>query len=177
LSPTHIRYVGGAGHLHIGKIDGNNTPRVHEIGELLRKGGIEVEVNEEIQDYIWYKLLINTPINAIAAITRLKNGELAENEEVRRLMRIVADEALAVAKAENIRILMKEHPVEICVSALSAASENKASMLQDVEAKRLTEIDAINGAIVERGEKMGIPTPVNRTLTGLVKVIELQYSR
>ena len=72
---------------------------------------------------------------------------------------------------------MEEHPVEICVSALSAASENKASMLQDVEAKRLTEIDAINGAIVERGEKMGIPTPVNRTLTGLVKVIELQYIR
>jgi len=177
LSPTHIRYVGGAGHLHIGKIDGNNTPRVYEIGELLCKGGIEVEVNEEIQDYIWYKLLINTPINAIAAITRLKNGELAQNEEVRRLMQIVADEALAVAKAENIRILMKEHPVEICVSALSAASENKASMLQDVEAKRLTEIDAINGAIVERGEKLGIPTPVNRTLTKLVKIIELQYIR
>ena len=177
LGPTHIRYVGGAGHLHMGKIDGNNTSPVHEIAELLRKGGIEVEVNEEIHDYIWYKLLINTPINAIAAITRLKNGEMAKNEEVRRLMRIVADEALEVAQAENIRVLMEEHPVEICVSALSAASENKASMLQDVEAKRLTEIDAINGAIVERGDKLGVPIPVNRTLTRLVKIIESQYTR
>ena len=134
-----------------------------------------MEVNKGIQDYIWYKLLVNTPINAIAAITRLKNGEMAENEQVHPLMRTVADEALAVAKAEKIRILMTEHPVEVCIPALRAASENKASMLQDIEARRRTEIDAINGAIVERGEKLGIPSPVNRTLTGLVKIIELQY--
>lgn len=175
LTPSHIRYVGGAGHLHIGKINGKNTSRVHEIADILLKGGVQVEVNKGIHDYIWYKLLVNTPINAIAAITRLKNGEMAENEQVHPLMRTVADEALAVAKAEKIRILMTEHPVEVCIPALRAASENKASMLQDIEARRRTEIDAINGAIVERGEKLGIPTPVNRTLTGLVKIIELQY--
>jgi len=175
LSPSHIRYVGGAGHLHIGKLHGKNSARVHEIADILLKGGVEVEVNEGIQDYIWYKLLVNTPINAIAAITGLKNGEMAENEQVHLLMRTVADEALAVARAEKIRLLMTEHPVEVCIPALRAAAENKASMLQDIEAKRRTEIDAINGAIVERGEKLGIPTPVNRTLTGLVKVIELQY--
>jgi 2-dehydropantoate 2-reductase len=175
LRPDHVRYVGGAGHLHIGKIDSTNIPRVHEIAEILERGGIEVEVNENIQDFIWYKLLVNTPINAIAAITRLKNGELAENEEVCRLMRVVADEALAVARAEEVQILMQGHPVDTCLAALKAASENKASMLQDVEAERRTEIDAINGAIVERGEKLGCPTPANRTLVGLVKVIESQY--
>jgi len=175
LSPSHIRYVGGAGHLHIGKLVGKNSARVHEIAEILRHEGIEVEVNEGIQDYIWFKLLINTPINAIAAITRLKNGELAENERVRRLMYTVGDEALEVARAEKIRLLMEGHPVEAALSALRAASENRASMLQDIVAKRRTEIDAINGAIVERGEKHSIPTPVNRTLTGLVKIIESQY--
>lgn len=176
LTPNHIRYVGGAGHLHIGKIDGKNTPCVHEVADILRNGGVQVEVNEGIQDYIWYKLLINAPINAIAAISRLKNGEMAENAQVHRLMRTVADEALAVAKAEKIRILMTGHPVETCIPALRAASENKASMLQDIEAKRRTEIDAINGAIVERADELGIPTPVNRTLTDLVKIIELQYT-
>lgn len=176
LHQTHIRYVGGAGHLHMGMIEGKNTIRVNDIAEVLRKGGIEVEVNEDIQDYIWYKLLINTPINAIAAITHLRNGEMADSEEVCNLMRIVADEALVVAKAEGIRILMTGHPVETCISALRAASENKASMLQDIEAKRRTEIDAINGAIVERGEKLGIPTPVNSALTRLVKVMEAQYA-
>jgi len=175
LSPIHIRYVGGAGYLHIGMIEGENSSRVQEIAEILRNGGIQVEVNESIQNYIWYKLLINTPINAIAAITGLKNGELAENEEAHRLMHIVADEALAVAKAENIRLLMTEHPVKVCISALRAASENKASMLQDIEAKRRTEIDAINGAIVERGENLGIPTPVNKALTGLVKIMECRF--
>jgi len=175
LSPTHIRYVGGTGHLHIGKIDGNNTSYVHKIAGVLKKCGIDVEVSESIQDYIWYKLLINTPINAIAAITRLNNGELLQNQEVRDLMKITADEALAVAKAEKIQILMTEHPVEFSFAALKVASENKASMLQDIEAKRRTEIDAINGAIVKRGENLGIPTPVNRTLTNLVKIEEHKY--
>jgi 2-dehydropantoate 2-reductase len=175
LGPDHVRYVGGAGHLHIGKIDSDNNSRGDEIAEILRGAGIEVEVNDNILDFIWYKLLVNTPINAIAAITRLKNGELAENERVRRLMRLVADEALAVARAENVQILMEGHPVDTCLAALRAASENKASMLQDVEAERRTEIDAINGAIVERAAKLGCPTPVNQTLVDLVKIIESRY--
>jgi len=172
---THIRYAGGAGHLHIGRLEGENSPRIHAIADILREGGIEVQVNEGILDYIWYKLLINTPINAIAAITRLKNEVLAENEEVCRLMRIVGDEALTVAKAADIRILMTQHPVELCCAALRAAPGNKASMLQDIEAKRRTEIDAINGAIVEKGEELSIPTPVNRALTSLVKIEESKY--
>jgi 2-dehydropantoate 2-reductase len=175
LGPAHIRYVGGSGHLHIGKIQGENTPMVHDIADILRQGGIEVEVNEGIQDFIWFKLLMNTPINAIAAITGLKNGELAEHEEGQKLMKILADEALEIAHAEKIRILSKDHPVVGATAAIRAASENKASMLQDVEAKRRTEIDAINGAIVERGEKLGIPTPANKALTILVKIIEQKY--
>jgi 2-dehydropantoate 2-reductase len=90
-------------------------------------------------------------------------------------MQIVGDEALAVARAAGIRILMKQHPVEMCCAALRAAPGNKASMLQDIEAKRRTEIDAINGAIVKKGEELGVPTPVNRALTGLVKIEESKY--
>jgi 2-dehydropantoate 2-reductase len=175
LSPTHIRYVGGTGHLHIGKIDNNNTSQVYKIADILKKSGISVEISKSIQDYIWYKLLINTPINAIAAITRLNNGELLQSKEACKLMKITAEEALAVAKAEKIQILMTKHPVEFSFAALKAANENKASMLQDIEAKRPTEIDAINGAIVKRGKKLGIPTPINTTLTTLVKIEEFKY--
>ena len=175
LSPSHIRYVGGLGHAHIGKIDGRNTPRVQEVADILNQGGIEVEVNDNIHDYIWFKLLVNTPINAVAAITGLKNGELAEHEEGRVLMRMAADEAYAVARAAGVNILLEGDPLETCVAGLKAASANKASMLQDVEARRRTEIEAINGAIVERGERLGVPTPINRTLTGLVKIIESRY--
>ena len=90
-------------------------------------------------------------------------------------MQLVADEALAVAKEEGVRFLGEGHPVDSCLAALRAAAENKASMLQDVEAGRRTEIDAINGAIVERAAKHGIAVPVNETLVRLVKVIEAQY--
>jgi 2-dehydropantoate 2-reductase len=175
LSPSHIRYVGGMGHAHIGKIDGNNTPRVSEVAELLRKGGVEIEVHDNIHDFIWFKLLVNTPINAVAAITRLKNGELAESEEGRVLMGLAAEEAFAVARAAGVNILFEGDPVETCINGLRAAAENQASMLQDVANQRRTEIEAINGAIVEWGEKLGVPTPVNRLLAGLVKIIQSRY--
>ncbi len=175
LSPSHIRYVGGMGHAHIGKIDGNNTARVSEVAEILRQEGVEVEVHDNIHDYIWFKLLLNTPINAVAAITRLKNGELAESEEGRVLMRLAADEAFAVARAAGVNILLEDDPVDTCIAGLRAAAENQASMLQDVANQRRTEIEAINGAIVKRGEKVGVPTPVNRLLTGLVKIIQSKY--
>ena len=175
LSPCHIRYVGGLGIAHIGKIDGNNTPRVFEVAELLKQGGIDIEVHDNIHDYIWYKLLINTPINAIAAITGLKNGELAESEKCRALMGMVADEAFAVARAAGANIMLKEDPVDTCVAALRRAAENQASMLQDVSSQRRTEIEAINGAIVERAEKLDVPAPVNRMLTGLVQILQSRY--
>lgn len=175
LSPSHIRYVGGLGHAHIGKIDGHNTDKVFEVAELLRQGGVEVEVHDNIHDYIWFKLLLNTPINAIAGITGLKNGELAESEEGRVLMGLAAEEAFAVARAAGVKILLEGDPVDTCVNGLRAASENQASMLQDVANQRRTEIEAINGAIVERGESLGVTTPVNRLLTGLVKIMQSKY--
>ncbi len=175
LSPCHTRYAGGLGIAHIGKIDGNNTQRVFEAAELLKQGGIDIEVHDNIHDYIWYKLLLNTPINAIAAISGLKNGELAENEECRVLMGMVADEAFAVARAAGVNILLKEDPVDTCVNALRSAAENQASMLQDVSSRRRTEIEAINGAIVEWAEKLDVRAPVNRMLTGMVKIIQSRY--
>ena len=86
-----------------------------------------------------------------------------------------ADEAFAVARAAGVNILLKDDPLDTCVAALRNAAENQASMLQDVSSRRRTEIEAINGAIVERAEKLGVPTPVNRMLTGLVKIIQSQY--
>ena len=154
---------------------GTTPPLVFEAAELLKKGGIDTEVHDNIHDYIWYKLMLNTPINAVAAITRFKNGELAENEECRILMRMVADEALAVARAAGVNMLLKDDPVDTCVTALRSAAENQATMLQDVSNRRRTEIEAINGAIVERAETLGVATPVNRMLTGLVKMVQSRY--
>ena len=90
-------------------------------------------------------------------------------------MGMVADEAFAVARAAGVNILLKEDPVGTCVAALRNAAENQASMLQDVSSRRRTEIEAINGAIVERAEKLGVPTPANRMLTGMIKIIQARY--
>ena len=90
-------------------------------------------------------------------------------------MGMVADEAFAVARAAGANILLKDDPVGTCVSALRSAAENQASMLQDVLKQRITEVAFINGAIVREGKALGIPTPVNLTLTCLVQAIQETY--
>ena len=110
-------------------------------------------------------------INALTAITRLKNGQLIEFKETEEILEFAVNEALMVAKAKGIQLSHADpvaHTKEVC----KLTAENQASMLQDVLHKRKTEIAMINGAIVREGEKLGIQTPVNKVLTNLVSVIQ-----
>jgi len=122
---------------------------------------------------IWDKLLVNIGINALTALTGLKNGQLLEFEETEELLESLVQEAWEVAKRKEIKLYRDpvEHTKEVC--RLSAG--NMSSMLQDVTKKRKTEIDVINGAVVEEGKKLGIETPVNAVITKLVKVREKTY--
>ena len=123
-----------------------------------------------MEQLIWEKLMINVGINAITALTGIRNGSIAELEPARSLCRDAVEEAVAVAAAKGIRI--PEIIVEKVFSVARATAVNRSSMGQDVDRGKRTEIDAINGAIVAFGQEIGIPTPVNRTLTQLVKIVE-----
>ncbi|MFH0771097.1 MAG: 2-dehydropantoate 2-reductase [Candidatus Omnitrophota bacterium] len=150
--------------------------RLEETASALKKANFETKISDSIKEVIWSKLIINVGINALTAITRLKNGDLLEYEWSRNIMRQAVLEASKIAKRRRINLIYSD-PVKKVESVCSSSSDNISSMLQDVLSECRTEIDYINGAIVREGENLEIPTPVNSTLTDLVKTIEASYAK
>jgi 2-dehydropantoate 2-reductase len=123
----------------------------------------------------WTKVIFNAATNPIGALTGLTHGRVCEHQPSRRLVSGLVVEALAVAEAEGIRL--DSDPEEMIDHAARVAYDHKASMLQDVEARRQTEVDSLNGAIVELGEARGISTPLNRAIWALVRALEDSWQR
>ncbi|NWG02031.1 MAG: 2-dehydropantoate 2-reductase [Syntrophaceae bacterium] len=172
LGPGKIRHAGW-GKTYLGELDGKMTDRIDQISQMFVKAGIETEVTSHIQDHVWEKLFINVGLNALAAITGLKNGQLLDYPETLRLMEALVSEAMEVAKRKGIRI--GENLMDRVKTVIEATRENRCSMGQDLDFKRRTEIDAINGAIVREAGALGISVPYNQMITDLVKVIEKNF--
>ncbi len=150
--------------------------RLEEVAAVLRKANFETKVSDNIKEIIWSKLIINVGINALTAITRLKNGGLLEYEWTRNIMRQAVLEATKVAKRRRISLIYSD-PVKKVESVCSSTADNLSSMLQDILKSKRTEVDYINGAIVSEGENLEISTPVNSVLRDLVKAIEASYRK
>jgi 2-dehydropantoate 2-reductase len=172
LGPGRIRHA-GVGLTTIGMwLDGENE-KAEKVADFFSKAGIETEVAEDVRSIVWGKLLINVGINAITALTGIKNGELLDLEATQALSRAAVEEAAAVAKAQNIAV--REDVVAHVLEVARATGANRSSMGQDVDNRRLTEIGAINGVVVKEAERLGMPAPVNQTLTALVETLQAHY--
>lgn len=174
LGPGAVRHA-GAGETVIAEYSGKMSERVGKLAEALTSAGIETRAAHNVEELIWGKLLVNVGINALTAILSVRNGELSALEPGRELVAMAVSEAVEVARAKG--ITLEGDPLERCLTVAQSTAENISSMLQDVIARRPTEVDVINGAIVREGERLGIPTPVNRALLKMIKVIELTYAR
>ena len=153
-----------------GTIDGPADKLV----SALNKAGFRAETTDNVAGLLWGKLIINAGINALTAVTGLKNGKLPQVTGTNLIMEELVREAEAVAAAKKIK-LPYDDPLARVREVCRNTSENISSMLQDVLNKKETEIDFINGAIVMEGEMLGIPTSVNRMITYIVKAIEESY--
>jgi 2-dehydropantoate 2-reductase len=138
---------------------------------VLQEAGFETHVEKEVAGLIWSKLVINVGINALTALTGQPNGRLLDFEETRLLMADLVAEALAVAGALGIRLTYAD-PLATVQEVARKTGANRSSMLQDFDRSRETEIDFINGAIVREAAALGIPVPVNRAVTRLVKALD-----
>ena len=147
------------------------SPGIEIIADILTSVGLQTEISRNIYDSIWTKLIINAAINPLTAITRLKNGELLEHDETRQLLSMTAEEAADVARSAQPSLSVGD-ATSVVETVCRATAFNISSMLQDVLRERRTEIDAINGAIVDRAKKMGIESPINETFTYLVRGME-----
>ncbi|MFZ7113175.1 MAG: ketopantoate reductase family protein [Desulfatiglandales bacterium] len=172
LGPGRIRHA-GQGETLIGPAGRPGDP-VEDIVSALNEAGFKGRAVKNVQDLVWGKLIINVGINALTALTGLKNGRLPVFEGTRAVMEEAVREAVAVAAAKGIQLPYPD-PVGRVLEVCEATAGNIASMLQDVLNRKVTEIDFINGAIVREGKALGIPTPVNFTLSSLVQVIQETY--
>lgn len=172
LGPGHIRHAGW-GKTFIGEIDHRVTDRAIRVAQIFCHAGIETEVSSNIHNLIWDKLFANVGINALAAITGLKNGQILDYPETLRLLEALVSEAVEVAERKGIQI--EGPPIERVKAILEATRENRCSMGQDLDYKRKTEIDAINGAVVKEAKNFGISVPYNQMITDLIKVIEKRF--
>lgn len=171
LDIGHIKHA-GLGDTVIGKISPDvSDQEVGQIAEMFNRAKIHTIISDNIYNFIWGKLIINASINPITAITRLKNGELLKYEETRELIKMVAEESVKIAIALGV-VLPYNNAITAIESVCKMTAENVSSMLQDILNHKRTEIDAINGAIVEKGRELNIDTPINKVLTCLVKAIE-----
>lgn len=173
LGPNEIRYAGGMGYIYVGRIDAKEDPKVAEIAEFFTKYGFKTDVcKEPIEIPIWRKLVANVACNAFLAVTGMTGNEALASEDAKEFIKIVAEEMAKVAKAKGYTFDVFNNPGEFALKALSGVKDNKVSTLQDLEAGRKTEIDNLNGAIVELGKQYGIETPYNLALVKMVKAIE-----
>jgi 2-dehydropantoate 2-reductase len=147
---------------------------LEQLVTAFNKAGFKTDSADNVEGLIWGKLIINVGINALTAITGLKNGDLPDHQGTRLIMEKAVEEAAAVAKAKKIDLPFSD-PMARVLEVCRATAGNIASMLQDVMNKKWTEVDYINGAIVKEGRNLNIPTPVNQTLTCLVQTIHETY--
>lgn len=168
--------LAGLGPTYLGPPPGSlvSAAEVERVAELFRRAGLPCEIRDNIEAVLWEKLLVNVGINPLTALLRVKNGALLDLPPAWKLAVAAATEARAVARAEGLSLTADPEARlrEVC----TATAANRSSMLQDITAGRQTEIEALNAQVASRGEKHGVPTPVNHLLTQLIRALEAAKS-
>jgi 2-dehydropantoate 2-reductase len=175
IAPGHVGFDIN-GDTWIGPFEPTNTPfaRVEQLAELLNRAGLHVIPLRDARGAQWTKLIFNASTNPVGALTLLHHGAATRFAPTGALFSALIAEGEAVAKALGIEL--HGDPRVLVQKGANAPGKHKASMLQDILAKRPTEVDFMNGAIAEWGEKTGVPTPLNRALWQLVKGLEHSWT-
>ena len=152
---------------------------VKQIAEAFSEAGIPTEATLEISKYLWAKMLYNCALNPLSAMLNVPYGKLLETQATRNLMRQIVGEVFLVARAHEIELFWDKPTdyVDLLFGKLIPdTAAHLASMAQDLQAGRGTEIEALNGAIVRMGEHKGVECPVNGALSELVRAAHHSFS-
>ena len=141
--------------------------KLDDLGRLLRAGGMDVTVVDDAWPAVWRKVVTNAAVNPLTALIGRTNAELLTDAVASRVADGIAREVARVATASGVRI-GEDEAVKQWRAMAALTGANRSSMLQDVEAGRPTEIDAISGAVAREGERHGVAAPLNQAMTLLV---------
>jgi len=176
LAPGHVLHA-GQGKTFMGELDGSDSARLQQIVKTFNAAGIAVEPSGQVLKEIWSKLALNVATLPTSSAVRVTADHLLDTTEMRELMRGLLQEVVAVANAQAIPLDFSERWDAITGLLRKLAPNTKGSMLQDVEARRQTEIDVMCGAIIEAGARLNVPTPYNRAMIGLIKALEASFAQ
>ena len=176
VEPGHVQWD-VRGDTTIGPFEPSPAPTadVEQLADACTRGGMPTQAVADARGPQWRKLIFNAATNPIGALTGLTHGRVVEDAGLRRLVSQLVDEGKAVAAAQGIEL--DADPEELIDHAArpDVAYDHKASMLQDVEARRPTEIDYLNGGIARFGREQSVPTPMNDAVTALIKGLEASW--
>jgi 2-dehydropantoate 2-reductase len=164
----------GCGLTEIGSRYPENYELVEKLTKMMKQVGFDVRSSENIEGVVWTKTLVNCGINPVGALTGLSNGEVYKNKALRGLIVKLVEEAVQVVDALGIE-LTTEDPVRYALGTAKATGDNINSMLQDLQAGKRTEIDAITGEVIRLAKLYGIETPSSDAVYALVKALESKY--
>jgi 2-dehydropantoate 2-reductase len=177
VEPGHVQWD-VKGDTTIGPFEPSPAPlqEVERLAEACTRAGLPTAAVADARGPQWRKVIFNAATNPIGALTGLTHGRVCEDPELRRLVSGLVDEGKAVAAAQG--IVLDADPEDLIDHAArpEVAYGHKASMLQDVEGRRETEIDYLNGGIVRFGREQGVPTPLNEAILALVKGVERSWA-
>jgi 2-dehydropantoate 2-reductase len=178
VGPGHVQWD-VKGETTIGPFEPSPAPMadVERLAEACARAGMPTHAVADARGPQWRKLIFNAATNPIGALTGLTHGRVCEEAGLRRLVSQLVDEGKAVAAAQEIEL--DADPEELIDHAArpDVAYDHKASMVQDVEARRQTEIDYLNGGIARFGREQGVPTPLNDAVTALIKGLEASWAQ
>jgi 2-dehydropantoate 2-reductase len=173
---THVEYILDT-ETWLGPYNGLPYERVEELADLIARSGLKARSFPDLKPAQWSKLIFNATVNAVAALTGLPHDPHFADESspagLGHLVHALVDEGKAVAAAAGIEL--HEDPWEMNVLATQRGSAHYPSMLEDVEARRPTEIETITGSLVREAERLGVPVPLHRALYRLIKAKEDGY--
>jgi 2-dehydropantoate 2-reductase len=178
VEPGHVQWD-VKGETTIGPFE----PRPAEMAEIERladactRAGMPTDAVPDARGPQWRKLIFNAATNPIGALTGLTHGRVCEDPALRALVSALVDEGKAVAAAQGIELDADPEELIDYAARPDVAYDHKASMLQDVEARRETEIDFLNGGVVRFGHEHRVATPLNEAITALVKGLERSWTR
>jgi 2-dehydropantoate 2-reductase len=153
------------------KINEVCSPRVEAVKELLEKSNIPYNIPKDMFRELWWKFMVNVGINQISAVLKAPYGVFQRVKEAEELMITASNEVVQLSR--KVGINLKDDDIQEFIRVLSKlAPEGKTSMLQDVEAKRKTEVDIFAGTVIELGKKYGVATPVNDLLYKMIRTLE-----
>ncbi|HUL39821.1 MAG TPA: 2-dehydropantoate 2-reductase [Methanomassiliicoccales archaeon] len=167
-SPGRVYYA-GEGDTYFGTLKGEAV-NAEKVAEAFNSVGLDSYVTKDIMAEVWAKTIINASINPLTALVRCKNGRILKDDGLLKVAEMACREGERVAQALGLS-LGSEDVFERVKLVLRRTSDNKSSMLQDLERRKRTEIDEISGELVLRAEGAGLQAQVNRTLWLLVRSI------